>query len=195
MPGEAASSGGAGGARGGQAGPAPKAGDRARLAAEALDLAKQDARARGDEPPSGERAAERLARGGPPARSRSPRRARRDDPQPLSAAIDGLLDEHGWRASVTAGSVFGRWEEIVGADLAAHTSPAGLEDGELTVAADSTAWATQVRLLASALARRLNVELGPGAVRRVRVRGPAGPARQRGGWRVRGSRGPGDTYG
>ena len=92
------------------------------------------------------------------------------------------------------GSVFGNWAQIVGPDLAAHTRPDGFADGELVIAADSTAWATQVRLLASMLVRRLNAELGEGTVRRVKVRGPTAP-RQRGGWRVPGSRGPGDTYG
>ena len=73
------------------------------------------------------------------------------------------------------GSVFGRWAEIVGADLAAHTRPDSFADGELAVTADSTAWATQVRLLAPVLVKRLNAELGDGSVRRVKVRGP-GPA-------------------
>jgi hypothetical protein len=49
-------------------------------------------------------------------------------------------------------------------------------------------------LLAAVLVKRLNAELGDGSVRRVKVRGPA-PPRQRGGWRVPGSKGPGDTYG
>ena len=92
------------------------------------------------------------------------------------------------------GSVFGRWAEIVGPDLAAHTRPDSFADAELVVTADSTAWATQVRLLAPALLARLSAELGQGMVRRVKVRGPA-PPRQRGGWRVPGSKGPGDTYG
>jgi predicted nucleic acid-binding Zn ribbon protein len=83
----------------------------------------------------------------------------------------------------------------VGVDLAAHTTPESLRDGELIIAADSTAWATQLRLLAAQLMRRLNVELGDGTVLRVKVRGPVGPARKPGEWRVRGSRGPRDTYG
>jgi predicted nucleic acid-binding Zn ribbon protein len=92
--------------------------------------------------------------------------------------------------------VFGRWAEIVGPDLAAHTKPDTLADGELTVTADSTAWATQLRLLAAQLVRRLNAELGDGSVRRVKVRGPAsGAPRRPGEWRVRGSRGPRDTFG
>jgi predicted nucleic acid-binding Zn ribbon protein len=113
----------------------------------------------------------------------------------LSSAISGLLDAEGWGLPVATGSVFGRWAEIVGADLAEHTTPERLADGELTVAADSTAWATQVRLLAAQLVLRLNQELGDRTVLRVKVHGPAPPGRQPGRWRVRGGRGPRDTYG
>ena len=119
----------------------------------------------------------------------------RDDPKPLSAAIGRLLDAEGWTLAAATGSVFGRWAQIVGADLAAHTTPETLTDGELTVTADSTAWATQVRLLSAQLVRRLNQELGDGTVRRVKVRGPASGTRKPGEWRVRGGRGPRDTYG
>jgi predicted nucleic acid-binding Zn ribbon protein len=105
-----------------------------------------------------------------------------------------LLDTEGWQQRAAMGSVFGRWAEIVGADLAAHTRPDNFADGELTVTADSTAWATQVRLLAGTLIRRVNSELGTGTVTKVKVRGPEQPRRP-GAWRVRGSRGPRDTYG
>jgi predicted nucleic acid-binding Zn ribbon protein len=191
--------------------------DRARLAAEALAQAKTDARARGDLPAgfqrqpglddikdperSGAAAAGQddvLDPGGRTAGGHSSwparGRPRREDPQPLLSAIDGLLDTRGWQQQAAMGSVFGRWADIVGQDLAAHTRPDSFADGELTVTADSTAWATQVRLLAAMLVRRINDELGDGSVRRVKVRGPASP-RQRGGWRVPGSKGPGDTYG
>jgi predicted nucleic acid-binding Zn ribbon protein len=177
--------------------------DRVRLAAEALTQAKADARARGDLPTNAQQ--QDITRNKTPNSERyidiasgqagSPRgRARRDDPQPLTSAIEGLLDQHGWQQRAAMGSVFGRWAEIVGQDLAAHTQPDTFADGELSVTADSTAWATQVRLLAPQLVRRLNAELGDGSVLRVKVRGPA-PPRQRGGWRVPGSKGPGDTYG
>jgi predicted nucleic acid-binding Zn ribbon protein len=119
----------------------------------------------------------------------------RADPQSLGAAINGLLAAEGWELAAATGSVFGRWTQIVGADLAGHTRPETLTDGELTISADSTAWATQVRLLAAQLVRRLNLELGDGTVRRVTVRGPVSPGRKPGEWRVRGSRGSRDTYG
>ncbi|MGI9004980.1 MAG: DUF721 domain-containing protein, partial [Streptosporangiaceae bacterium] len=135
---------------------------------------------------------------GPPGGQRSGQRGgrpRRDDPAPLVSAISGLVAETGWELAVATGSVFGRWAQIVGPDLAAHTTPAGLADGELTVTADSTAWATQLRLLAAELVRTLNAELGDGSVRRVKVLGPGAQGRRAGEWRVRGSRGPRDTYG
>jgi predicted nucleic acid-binding Zn ribbon protein len=130
-----------------------------------------------------------------PASPRAARRVRRDDPQSLGSAIDGLLDAEGWNLAAATGSVFGRWPQIVGTDLAAHTSPESLREGELTVIADSTAWATQLRLLQAQLIRRLNDELGAGMVLRVKVRGPVTVSRRPGEWRVRGSRGPRDTYG
>jgi predicted nucleic acid-binding Zn ribbon protein len=189
--------------------------ERARRAADALAAAKADARARGERAPARDFAAKRMAGGDPPAQARRPPgtgktggsggsggsggasragRGRREDPQPLGAAIEGLLDDQGWRTSAAVGSVFGRWEQIVGEALGAHTRPGGFTDGELLVIADSTAWATQVRLLRAQLVRRLNAELGPGTVTGVKVRGPL-PPQQRGQWRVRDTRGPRDDYG
>lgn len=131
----------------------------------------------------------------PVARPGFPQQPQRAEPQPLGTAINNLVDAQGWGLAAATGSVFGRWAQIVGSDLAAHTTPESLSDGELTVTADSTAWATQVRLLAAQLVRRVNSELGEGTVRRVRVRGPVTGTRQPGQWRVRGGRGPRDTYG
>ncbi len=174
-------------------------GDRAALAADALATAREAALARGTQTPavpSRDNFAERN-RGTPvsPALGRPGGRQRREDPAPLAAAIGGLIQESGWELDVATGSVFGRWAQIVGPDLAAHTTPETLADGEMIVTADSTAWATQLRLLAGELVRRLNAELGDGTVRRVKVRGPGTQAHKPGQWRVKGSRGPRDTYG
>jgi predicted nucleic acid-binding Zn ribbon protein len=160
------------------------AADRAGRAREALAAAKADARARGNFPARAPRAAQAPGR-----------RERRDDPQKLTSAINGLISEQGWELAAATGALFGHWAQIVGPELADHTKPESLVDGELTVTADSTAWATQLRLLAGQLVHRLNVELGDGAVRRVKVRGPASAQRRPGEWRVRGGRGPRDTYG
>ncbi len=172
--------------------------DRVRLAAEALARARADAWARGDRP----QVAGRPSQSSPGLPERigvtdqgiATARVRRDDPQSLGAAMGGLLSARGWRQRAAVGAVFGGWAEIVGPQLAAHTTPESFEDGELVVLADSAAWATQVRLLAPQLLRRLAEELGAGTVRKVRVRAPSGPARK-GGLRVRGTGRADDTYG
>jgi predicted nucleic acid-binding Zn ribbon protein len=170
--------------------------ERMRRAREALASAQADALARGNRPAHPGASHPKLGASGDSPSLRPRGRDRREDPQPLTAALDGLIGDQGWARKAATGSVFGRWAEIVGPDLAAHTKPDTLADGELTVTADSTAWATQLRLLAAQLIRRLNAELGDGSVRRVKVRGPAGgPPRRPGEWRVRGGRGPRDTFG
>ncbi|MGD0700482.1 MAG: DUF721 domain-containing protein [Trebonia sp.] len=170
--------------------------ERARLAAEALARARADAWARGDRP--GLTASSRggnqnqnsdverngLTLSGPQSVAWSAR-PRRDDPQPLNAAVGGLLSARGWRQRAAVGAVFGDWPLIVGPQLAAHTKADGFENGELTVTADSDAWAAQVRLMAPQLIKRLAEELGHGTVTRIRVRGPSAPKRQTGRFRTK----------
>lgn len=117
------------------------------------------------------------------------------DPQLLEDTIDRLVAERGWVREVTVAGALARWDQIVGPEIAAHCRAERYADAELTVRADSTAWATQVRLLAPTLVKRLNEELGDGTVRRVTVLGPDAPSWRKGPLRVRGGRGPRDTYG
>jgi predicted nucleic acid-binding Zn ribbon protein len=166
--------------------------ERARLAAEALARARADAWARGERPGTPQRqqnqnqAPERDGLTPPGTSSQSwAARPRRDDPQPLTAAVGGLLSARGWRERASVGAVFGHWPDIVGPQLALHTKPEHFEAGELTVSTDSPAWATQVRLMAPQLLKRLAEELGHGTVRHIRVTGPSGPPRRSGRLRVR----------
>lgn len=116
------------------------------------------------------------------------------DPQPLRDAVDRLVDEHGWEPELAVHGVVARWDAIVGSEVAAHATPEGYADGVLTVRAATTAWATQLRLLAPTLVRRLNEEIGDGMVTWVNVLGPHVPGWRKGPRSVRG-RGPRDTYG
>lgn len=88
----------------------------------------------------------------------------------------------------------GRWPEVVGPQIAEHCTPLTFEEGALVVQADSTAWATQLRLLLPQLERRLAEEVGEGVVTSIQVLGPGGPSWRKGKRSVRG-RGPRDTYG
>ena len=117
------------------------------------------------------------------------------DPAPLSSSVDRLVVDSGWSTEVSVHSVLGRWAHIVGPEVARHCTPESYRDTVVTVAADSTAWATQLTLLASTVVARLNAELGDGTVTRISVRGPGGPNWRHGRRSVRDGRGPRDTYG
>ncbi|MFD4856003.1 DUF721 domain-containing protein [Streptomyces atratus] len=169
--------------------PEPSGVDLARVA---LRAAKEQARARG----AAAQQKKQARRGGG---LRSGARADGRDPLPLGAAINRLITERGWETPAAVGGVMGRWPQIVGEDLANHCVPLRYDEDPdervLTVQCDSTAWATQLRLLAPQLVARLNADLGHGTVRLIKVLGPGGPQRRFGPLRAPGSTGPGDTYG
>jgi predicted nucleic acid-binding Zn ribbon protein len=117
------------------------------------------------------------------------------DPQLLDSTIGRLVAEQGWGTDVRVHGVFSRWERLVGREIALHCTPESYADGKLVVRTDSTAWATQMRLLAPTVVRRLNQELGDGTVTVIDVLGPHGPTWRKGPRSVRDGRGPRDTYG
>jgi predicted nucleic acid-binding Zn ribbon protein len=117
------------------------------------------------------------------------------DPQLLDSTIGRLIAEQGWGTDVRVHGVFSRWDVIVGREVAQHCAPESFNDGKLVVRTDSTAWATQMRMLAPTVVRRLNEELGDGTVTLIDVQGPYGPTWKRGPRSVRDGRGPRDTYG
>ena len=117
------------------------------------------------------------------------------DPQLLDSTIGRLIAHQGWGTDVRVHGVFSRWEHLVGPEVAQHCHPEAFAEGKLTVRTDSTAWATQMRLLAPTALRRLNEELGDGTVTLIDVKGPSGPTWRKGPRSVRDGRGPRDTYG
>ncbi|WP_153395843.1 DUF721 domain-containing protein, partial [Ornithinicoccus halotolerans] len=118
----------------------------------------------------------------------------RRDPQPVGTEMESLLASRGWRGQVQVGSVVGRWPAIVGETVAAHVAPVAFEGTTLTVQADSTAWATQMRLLTNSVLARIETEVGDDVVTQIVVHGPAGPTWRKGPLRAPGA-GPRDTYG
>ena len=116
------------------------------------------------------------------------------DPQTIDATLGRFVSQQGWETELRVHGVFSRWEAIVGHDVGAHVRPESYADGRLTVRTDSTAWATQMKLLAPEVVRRLNEVLGDGTVTVIDIAGPRAPSWARGRLRVKG-RGPRDTYG
>lgn len=168
--------------------PTPK--DPARMARDAMERARASAKQRG--------AARKSA-----ARGRAQRQeARRGnvpftegrDPRPMSDAVETLLTRMGWTEQVEVASVTTRWREVVGDQIADHCDPLGFEDGKLVVRASSTAWATQLKLMAGQIRHRINEEFGREIVRELTVLGPTARSWVKGPRTVPG-RGPRDTYG
>ncbi|NUL44780.1 DUF721 domain-containing protein [Cellulosimicrobium funkei] len=116
------------------------------------------------------------------------------DPRMVGDVFGRLVTERGWSSPVAVGSVLSRWDELVGADIGLHCRPESFENAVVTVRCDSTAWATQLKLLTPALLQRFEQALGPGIVTSLRVAGPSAPSWRKGPRVVKG-RGPRDTYG
>ena len=116
------------------------------------------------------------------------------DPQLFGAVLERLMKARGWERPKAEATVFGAWEKVVGPEIAQHSRPVKLDAGVLTVEAESTAWATQLRLLAATLLRNIAGEVGHNVVTRLNIHGPAAPSWAKGPRRVQG-RGPRDTYG
>lgn len=116
------------------------------------------------------------------------------DPQLLGAALDSVMAAKGWLTQVNVHVLLANWPKLVGQVNADHSTPESYDGDVLTVRAESTTWATQLRLFAPQLVALLNAELGDGTVSRVVVKGPDAPSWKHGRRSVPG-RGPRDTYG
>jgi predicted nucleic acid-binding Zn ribbon protein len=116
------------------------------------------------------------------------------DPQPLGKLARDLAKKRGWSGHVAEGTVLGHWPTVVGHQIADHATPTALNDGVLSVAAESTAWATQLRMIQAQLLAKIAAAVGNGVVTSLKITGPAAPSWRKGPRHISG-RGPRDTYG
>lgn len=112
----------------------------------------------------------------------------------MADSLSRVIASQGWSAPISANAVIGRWPQVVGDQVAQHTTPETFTDGKLVVRTSSTAWATQLRMLLPQLERKIAAEIGEGVVTEIVVLGPGAPSWVKGPRVVRG-RGPRDTYG
>ena len=91
------------------------------------------------------------------------------EPVPISRSLDSIMKSLRGTDRIQIGGVFGRWDDAVGATVAAHVRPVRLDDGVLTVEADEPAWATQVKFLSGTITARL-AEVAGVRIERVEVR-------------------------
>ena len=172
------------------------AADGAALAREALERARSSARDRG--------ASRRSAKQSSRDRAQRRRDAGVDvdrmpfgsgrDPQTVGGALQGFFARMGWQENIDIASVTARWREVVGDQIADKCEPVDFADGVLTVRAASTAWSTQLTMMAPAMRTKLNEHVGRNIVTDLKVLGPTQRSWTKGARTVKG-RGPRDTYG
>ena len=149
----------------------------------------------------------RAAFGGPTASTSRSRRRRRTsdegesvpfgsgrDPASLGQTLSGLTSSLGWDAVLSQSELLTAWQDVADPETAAHSSPTGVEDGLLRVSCDSTAWATQLRLMRTEILTRITQRFPEARIQNIAFSGPGAPTWKRGPRSVPG-RGPRDTYG
>lgn len=105
--------------------------------------------------------------------------AGRGEPRPVGDSLDSLARRLGVPSADALGTVFSRWDDIVGPAIADHAKPVALRDGVLHVQVDEPGWATQLRFLGGELVTRIAAAVGEGVVASVEVRvGRPGGARK-----------------
>jgi predicted nucleic acid-binding Zn ribbon protein len=116
------------------------------------------------------------------------------DPGSMADAFDELTSAMGWAPSLARAELAEHWADIVGDDVAAHALPAGFQEGALEIHCDSSAWATQLRLMKKNLLAALEERFPDAGVSEIVVKAPGAPSWKHGSRSVPG-RGPRDTYG
>lgn len=92
------------------------------------------------------------------------------DPAPIAGVLDAVLAGLGGPTADAIVSVHERWDEVVGAEVAPHARPLGIEHGHLRIGVDSPGWASHLRWSEADILARLADLVGPGQVTSVGIR-------------------------
>jgi predicted nucleic acid-binding Zn ribbon protein len=116
------------------------------------------------------------------------------DPHGLGDTIDSLTTQLGWNSPLAQSELLESWQQLAGEETAKHSTPAGIDDGVLTVHCESTAWATQLRLMRNVIMEHIVNRYPDAGIQSIRFQGPNAPSWKKGPRSIPG-RGPRDTYG
>ncbi|HEX4058656.1 MAG TPA: DciA family protein [Galbitalea sp.] len=116
------------------------------------------------------------------------------DPRGIDDILDGLSTRLGWTSPLARAELLASWAELAGEETALHSEPVAIEDGVLTVRCDSTAWATQLRMMRGQITTSIAQRFPDAGIESVKFDGPNAPSWKKGTRSIPG-RGPRDTYG
>ena len=122
-------------------------------------------------------------------------RERVEDPQPLNKVLSDLVTSRDWKQGIAEGTLFTEWKNVVGPDVAQHSTPITLVDGVLTIQTSSTAWATQLTAISQSLVKQISSSAPGALVESLVIIGPHAPSWKKGLRTIKNHRGPRDTYG
>ncbi len=91
------------------------------------------------------------------------------EPVPVADALGAVVRALGAPGVDAVVLVHERWEDLVGAEVAAHARPVGIVDGRLRVVVDGPGWASHLRWVEADLLAALAALIGPDAVTSVAV--------------------------
>jgi len=105
----------------------------------------------------------RIADARPPAPDREARS--------IGGIIPAVMKSLGLDQQRRLSELAGEWEQIVGADIARHTRPGRLEQGELLVFVDSSVWLSELaRYGRKEMVEKLGNKYGRGKIRSITLR-------------------------
>ena len=115
------------------------------------------------------------------------------EPKPIGELLNELIQERDWKSGLSEGEIFVKWDEIVGADIAANSEPIEIKEEKLIIKCASTAWATQLNLIKAQLLQSIQ-SIAP-KINSLEIIGPNSPSWRKGLRTIKGAKGPRDTYG
>lgn len=118
----------------------------------------------------------------------------RDRVEGIGSVLGAEISRRGWKKEISGGWIMANWADLVGENIASHTKIEMLKDKKLFITCNSTAWATNLRMMQRDILRTIASKVGPDVVVELRIFGPKAPSWRHGPLHVKG-RGPRDTYG
>lgn len=85
----------------------------------------------------------------------------------ISSALLEVLRRRGLSSRLMEYRLFGRWEKIVGREIAFHAMPQSVHGKRLTVIVDSSVWSNELSLRRPEIIEKINRSLGRGAVEQI----------------------------
>ena len=117
------------------------------------------------------------------------------DPTLIANVLRELIAQRDWNSGLAEGTLFATWPQVVGPEIASHTTPLSMLDGRLLVQCSSTAWATQLNLVGPTLLETIQSSAPGALIESLDFIGPQAPSWKRGLRSISNGRGPRDTYG